>query len=100
LQNFTYDYSFGDYSHSILGIILKSTVVCDGISKFVKFALDYLGVKCIVVFGKGLNPLTGKAEKHAWNIVKLEGNAYHLVRKAKPSVGRGTITTSTVNTFS
>lgn len=79
LNNFHYDNSFGDDSHSILGPILNKTAVCEGIAKFVKLSLDHLGVKNLVVCGKARNPIDNSTlERHAWNIVFVEGRAYHL----------------------
>jgi hypothetical protein len=41
--------------------------------------LDYLGVQSVVVFGKAQSPLYyDKMENHAWNIVKVDGQTYHL----------------------
>jgi hypothetical protein len=78
LKNFTYDYFFSKFAYSVLGCVLKKSAVCEGIAKFVKLALDYLGVKCIVVIGDAINPISGKPEKHAWNIVKLGESSFHL----------------------
>jgi len=79
LNNFQYDHSFGEHSHSILGPILNKTAVCEGIAKFVKLSLDYLGVKNLVVHGKARSPIDDSAlENHAWNIVFIDGCAYHL----------------------
>lgn len=79
LNNFRYDTSFKDYSHSILGPILNKSAVCEGISKFIKLALEYLDVKSLVVYGKAKNPANeSTSEKHVWNIVIIEGKAYHL----------------------
>jgi len=79
LNNFRYDNSFADHSYSVLGPVLNGTAVCEGISKFVKLALNYLGVTSLVVHGKAKNPAHNDAmELHAWNIVKIEGKTYHL----------------------
>lgn len=80
VNNFQYDNSFNDYSHSVLGLIYNKTAVCEGISKFVKLVLDYLSMKSLVVVGKAKNPALapGGSEMHAWNIVELQGNYYHL----------------------
>lgn len=79
LNNFRYDDTFGDYSDSILGPILNKTAHCEGIAKFVKLALDYLGVKCLVVSGKARDPAPdSKIGGHAWNIVSIDGENYHL----------------------
>ena len=80
LDNFQYDYTFSDYSHSILGPVLNKTAVCEGIAKFVKLTFDYLGVKSIVIRGKAKNPAIedSASEMHAWNIVKIDRKTYHL----------------------
>jgi len=79
LNHFRYDHSFGEYSTSVLGPVLNKSAVCEGIAKFVKLSLDYLGVKSLVVCGKARNPMDDSVlERHAWNIVFIEGRAYHL----------------------
>ena len=79
LNHFKYDYAFDELSHTILGPMLGSVGVCEGIAKFVKLALDHLGVRSIVVSGKAKNPYDdSENEYHAWNIVHIEGRTYHL----------------------
>ena len=79
LNNFRYDHSFGEHSDSVLGLVLNKSAVCEGIAKFVKLSLDCLGVRNLVVHGKARNPMDDSIlERHAWNIVFIEGNAYHL----------------------
>jgi len=79
LNTLRYNFSFNDYSNSILGVVLNKSAVCEGISKFVKLAFDYLGIKSLVVNGKAKNPLQDSSmEPHAWNIVEIAGNTYHL----------------------
>jgi len=79
LNNFTYDDASNDYSFSILGTVLNKTAVCEGIAKFVKLVFDYLGVNSLVVLGKAKNPINDNVEEmHTWNIVMIEGKAYHL----------------------
>ena len=79
LKNFSYDYTFGSNSYSVLGLALNKAAVCEGIAKFVKLAFDYLGLSSLVVFGKAKNPIhDSKVEGHAWNIVRIDGKTYHL----------------------
>lgn len=59
-------------SNSILGVLFYKTAVCEGISKVTKMLLNLLNIKCIVAFGNA------GGEAHAWNIVKVDGHAYHL----------------------
>lgn len=77
-EHFTYGDADAE-SHTVLGLILHKTAVCEGIAKYIKVVLDYLGVSCLVVSGKAQSPLYyDKMETHAWNIVKVDGSAYHL----------------------
>lgn len=77
-EHFAYG-DIGGESHTVLGLILHKTAVCEGIAKYIKVALDYLGVSCLVVSGKAQSPLYyDKMKSHAWNIVKVDGNTYHL----------------------
>ena len=59
---------------SIMGALFYKTATCDGISKIAKLLLNLCNIKCIVVHGTA----GGSGEGHAWNIVKIEGEAYHL----------------------
>ncbi|MDR2570161.1 MAG: hypothetical protein LBD23_07660 [Oscillospiraceae bacterium] len=80
LDNFKYDRQLNEHAFSVIGPVIFNTGVCEGISKFVKIALNYLGVDCIVVVGRGYNPSAGlrKSEPHMWNIVYINGKTYHL----------------------
>jgi len=79
LKHFTYDHSFNENSHSILGLILNKKAVCEGIARFSKLVFDYLGVKSLVVVGTAKNPdVDSQYEPHAWNILKINKETYHL----------------------
>jgi len=79
LGNFSYDNSFHDYSFSVLGPVLHKTAVCEGIARFVKLSFDYLGVKSLVVTGTAASPeANSKYEPHAWNIIKIGKDTFHL----------------------
>jgi len=79
LDHYRYDRSIGKHAYTILGPVLCSTAVCEGIAKFVKLAFDYLDVRSLLVSGKAMSPSPGGAmEGHAWNIIKLDGTTYHL----------------------
>jgi hypothetical protein len=79
LDNFKYDYAGGEHSASILGCILDGAAVCEGIAKFAKLAFDYLELESILVPGKATDPRDEQeVENHAWNIVNVEGQYYHL----------------------
>jgi transglutaminase/protease-like cytokinesis protein 3 len=79
MSKFQYDFSFNPISHTILGLVLNNSAVCEGISKLAKLVFDHIGIKSLIVTGKAKNPVfEGSSENHAWNIVKIDGNPYHL----------------------
>ena len=83
-QNVAYDFEGSDnnkptrviVSHNIIGVFAHRRAQCEGIAKAVKVLLNTVDVKCIVVTGEALEK--GSAGPHAWNIVNLDGKAYHL----------------------
>jgi hypothetical protein len=79
LNNIKYDFSGNAEAHTVLGPVLNKAAVCEGIAKYVKLALDYLGVRCLVVSGRAKSPEDDdEMEAHAWNIVEVSGKPYHL----------------------
>jgi hypothetical protein len=69
--------TYPNAAHSILGPLLCSQCVCEGYAKVFKFILDQIKIRCIVVVGKGNHP-DGSSGNHAWNLVKIENNNYHV----------------------
>ena len=77
--NVTYTYDaldnmkkYSSVSNTILGVLFYKTAVCEGIALTVKLLLNMLDIKCIVAIGQLKNEL------HAWDIVKIDGQSYHL----------------------
>lgn len=58
--------------HTIYGTLIKNKAVCDGFSKTFQILLDRKGVENIIVLGNLEN------ESHAWNLVKIEDDWYHV----------------------
>ncbi len=58
--------------HTLKSVLLKQEAVCDGIAKMFKHMCDILELPCIVVQG------TSQGNGHAWNIVSLDGEWYHV----------------------
>ena len=58
--------------HTIEGAFINQTAVCDGISKAMQILLSKVDITNIIVLGK-LEEVS-----HAWNMVELDGNWYHL----------------------
>ena len=80
IENISYDFSalenlrkHSPRSNSILGVLFYKTAVCEGVAKVYKMLLNMLDIKCIVAVGTE----SKHRVPHAWNIVKIEGEAYH-----------------------
>ncbi len=86
-QNVRYDKLKKPYSHEILGPLGQGVGVCEGIAKAVKVLCDALGLWCIVAISEN-NPAKGIRYRHAWNIVKIDGQYYHLDATFDNSLGR------------
>lgn len=68
------------YSYTILGVFLRKKAVCEGIAKAFKLILNSLDIFCIVVDGTADidNLKSKKSFNHTWNIVKINGELYHI----------------------
>lgn len=77
VQNVRYDKLKKEYSHEIIGALGNGVAVCEGIAKAVKVLCDNLGIWCIVALSEA-NPEKGIKYRHAWNIIKIGGQYYHL----------------------
>ena len=57
-----------DDLRSIYGVFVNKKAVCAGYAKAIQYLLNRLGIECLYV----------TSETHAWNVVKLEGDYYHM----------------------
>ncbi|MEE1086668.1 MAG: transglutaminase-like domain-containing protein [Schaedlerella sp.] len=57
-----------DDLRSIYGVIVNKKAVCAGYAKATQYYMQKYGIECTYVL----------SEEHAWNLVKLEGDYYHL----------------------
>ncbi len=62
---------------NVLGPLLRKKAVCWGIACAFKLLCDYCHIKCFVVVGRALNS-PEDAAGHAWNIVRLDNENYHV----------------------
>ena len=76
-ENIRYDKLKKPYSHEIIGPLGHGVGVCEGIAKSVKILCDTLGVWCVIAIC-GNNPEKGIKYRHTWNIVRINGQYYHL----------------------
>ncbi len=72
-----YDKLKKPYSHEIIGPLGQGVGVCEGIAKTVKILCDALGIWCIIAVSDA-NAKKQIKYRHAWNIIKIAGNFYHL----------------------
>lgn len=62
---------------NVLGPLLRKKAVCWGIACAFKLICDYCRIKCFVVSGDTVPDFNENAG-HAWNIVKLDNDNYHV----------------------
>ena len=60
-------------NQNIYSALVGKRSVCAGYSRAVQYLLDRLGIECIYVVGTAQGQ-----EAHAWNIVKCDGEYYHV----------------------
>ena len=77
LRTVTYEID-NTYNQNAAAVFVKCKAQCSGIAKAVKLLFDWIGIRCLIVNGELRNPSTGRIEPHAWNMIYLNGNWYHL----------------------
>ncbi len=76
--NAAYDYenylnnTIPETSYEAYGVIILKTGVCDSYTKAFQMFMDILGIPCERVTG------TGNGGAHAWNVVTLDRERYHI----------------------
>lgn len=64
-------------AHSIYGIFVNGTAVCEGYAKAFMYMCQKYGVDVIVSIGEGVN--SSGSESHMWNYVKMEDGAWYCM---------------------
>ena len=77
VENVKYDKLKKEYSHEIIGALGNGVAVCEGIAKAVKVLCDELNIWCIIAVSDA-NPEKGIKYRHAWNVIRIGGQYYHL----------------------
>ena len=77
VENVKYDKLKKAYSHEIIGALGNGVAVCEGIAKAVKILCDELNIWCIIALSEA-NPDKGIKYRHAWNVIRIGGQYYHL----------------------
>jgi len=65
-----YDLEFGPNCYNMYGVLVQKAGVCEGYTMAYKYLLDQVGVQSYYCSSDQLN--------HAWNILVLEGETYHV----------------------
>ena len=79
LDNVRYDRLYKNYAHEVIGPLCHGVGVCEGIAKTAKILLDELGVEALVVIGREDEEKHGlEGMRHAWNIVRVGGQNFHM----------------------
>lgn len=78
VANVNYEYVDKSYhkSHSAVGALLHGRAVCEGYAMAFKLLCDAADISCLILYGKATN--SEGTEDHAWNIVKLNEECYHI----------------------
>ena len=77
VENVKYDKLKKAYSHEIIGALGNGVAVCEGMAKAVKILCDELNVWCIIALSEA-NLDKGIKYRHAWNVIRIDGQYYHL----------------------
>lgn len=76
IKNVRYEIN-NTYNQNAAITLVKNKGQCSGISKAVKLVFDNLNVECFIVYGTSRNE-EGKFTPHSWNMIKIDGDYYHL----------------------
>ncbi len=79
VKNVRYDRLTKGYSHEVTGPLCHGIGVCEGMAKTFKLLCDEAGIDSLVCSGIGVPPDTAtgkKSERHAWNVVFLDGKSF------------------------
>lgn len=75
-ENISYNRKREEYTNeqsSNLTPLLSREAICAGYSLIFKEMMDRQGIQCDYLRGMGGNPFEGKQEKHAWNVLTING---------------------------
>lgn len=72
------EYEYDDHPYDAYGALVEEEAVCEGIARAFQHLCRSVGIETLFVHGSSYNPTTGESENHAWNIVKIDGEYYHV----------------------
>ena len=65
-------------AHDAYGALVDGKAVCEGYAKAFQYLLQKAGMQSFLITGSSTNPVSGTAEGHAWNVVRVAGEYYHV----------------------
>jgi len=71
-------YVNGTNAHNAYGALVEKKAVCDGYSRAFRILCKKAGIPCLIVRGTSVSPNSGESIGHAWNMVKIGGQYYHM----------------------
>lgn len=71
-------YQSGKNAHNAYGALVEKKAVCDGYSRAFQWILYQAGIPALIAEGASINPASGGEQPHAWNVVKIGGEYYHV----------------------
>lgn len=77
VNNCTYDVEVAETSSTAFSCLVDGLSACEGYSKAAKLLCEKAGLECYTVSGDAVN-FDGETEGHMWNIIKIDGEYYHL----------------------
>ncbi len=68
----------GKHAHNAYGALVMGEAVCEGYARAFQYLLYQSGIQCLMAEGTSIKPSTGLSEGHAWNVVRIDGQYYHV----------------------
>ena len=65
-------------SFSAWGALVEGKAACSGYARAMQLLLGAAGIPCTYLSGTGVDEETGKTFAHAWNVVTIGGEKYHV----------------------
>lgn len=65
-------------AHNAYGALVKGKAVCDGYSEALQYLLHRVGIQSFIAIGSSKSPSTSEDVGHAWNIVRIDSEYYHV----------------------
>lgn len=65
-------------SQNICSVFIEKKSVCAGYARATQYLLEQMGIQTTYVYGTSSNEIYTTPVEHAWNIVQLDGQYYHV----------------------